>query len=52
VTVDQLAVKHAVVGVMDDQFAGSDARGAQVGHTPGVVERLTCDRVAIAWHRD
>jgi hypothetical protein len=48
VTVDQLVLKHAVIGVAHDQFARAGVRHRQVRHAPGIVERLAADPLAAA----
>jgi hypothetical protein len=52
VTVDELAVKHAVISIEHDQLARPPARGAQIPHACRIVERLARDPLALVWQRD
>jgi hypothetical protein len=52
IAVDELAVKHAEVCVVDNQLAGVSASGAQISNTSGFVGRLARDVVALAGKRD
>ena len=52
VAVDELAVKHTVVVVVDDQLARASVGGAELGDAAGVVERLAGDPVSLVGHRE
>jgi hypothetical protein len=41
--VDQLTFKGAVVGVADDELAGSRMRDREIGNAAGVLERLAAN---------
>jgi hypothetical protein len=45
-TIDELAVEHAMVGVPDEQFGRVRASSAQVTDAPGIVERFAHNPLA------